>query len=424
MPVADLRFVVDGEPQPADAIRMPRFDIAVRHSGFWGVVPVTAAGDAEAVVLEAEFRARGGSGWERVELGRIAVARTGDGVSEDARRPGLIAICMGSYNPDPELLARQIESIRDQTDSEWVCVISDDHSDPERFDQLLALTGGDERFTVSRAPSRIGFYRNFERALWLAPPAAGLIALSDQDDVWHPDKLATLRQSLGSAALVYSDQRLVDERGELLRDTMWRRRANNWTNLASLLIANTVTGAAALFRRDVAEQALPFPDSPGIEFHDHWIALTAMTNGELRYVAGPLYDYVQHEAAVLGKVGGGHPQRVQSTPLAAHRLAGRVLPGPCPGQGQSPDATRAVRTSDRAGQAAGTRALPGHRPLAARSDLAARAPTPGAGRPHRDAGHGVGAGPRGGVVLAGPSARAVPRQAATAGHAVSGPAAL
>ena len=38
-----------------------------------------------------------------------------------------------------------------------------------------------------------------------------------------------------------------------------------------MLVANTITGAATLFRREVAELALPFPDTPGLPFHDHWL---------------------------------------------------------------------------------------------------------------------------------------------------------
>jgi hypothetical protein len=90
----------------------------------------------------------------------------------------------------------------------------------------------------------------------------------------------------------------------VLRETLWHGRSNNWTSMASLLVANTVTGASALFRREVAELALPFPDTPGIDFHDHWIALVALAAGKLTYVDRPLYDYVQHEAAILGKVSG------------------------------------------------------------------------------------------------------------------------
>jgi glycosyltransferase involved in cell wall biosynthesis len=236
-----------------------------------------------------------------VTLGRIEVSAAADKpAGVDGR--GLIAICMGTFDPDPDLFEAQIESIRAQTDRQWVCVISDDHSRSERFEQLRSIVGADDRFVISRCERRIGFYRNFERALLMAPETAELFALCDQDDVWHADKLAVLRASLGSATLVYSDQRLVDSHGRVLRDTLWRGRRNNRTNIASMLMANTVTGAASLFRREVMELALPFPDSPGLEFHDHWIALVALAAGELAYVDRPLYDYVQHGGAILGKV--------------------------------------------------------------------------------------------------------------------------
>jgi glycosyltransferase involved in cell wall biosynthesis len=210
--------------------------------------------------------------------------------------PGLIAVCMATYEPDPELLRAQLDSLRAQTDTNWVCVISDDAS------SAPIDVGGDDRFVVSRSDRRRGFYGNFERALQLAPAEAGLVALCDQDDRWHPDKLATLRAALGGAAMAYSDQRLVDARGRVLRETMWEGRRNNHTDITSLLVANSITGAATLFRRDVADLALPFPASPGLQFHDHWLGLVALAAGDIAYVDRPLYDYVQHEKAVFGDV--------------------------------------------------------------------------------------------------------------------------
>jgi hypothetical protein len=87
-----------------------------------------------------------------------------------------------------------------------------------------------------------------------------------------------------------------------LRDTLWKGRRNNHTDLASLLVANSITGAATLFRREVAERALPFPDPPGWQFHDHWVGLVALAAGDVAYVDRPLYDYVQHPKAILGHV--------------------------------------------------------------------------------------------------------------------------
>ena len=165
---------------------------------------------------------------------------------------------------------------------------------------MQRILDGDPRFVVSRSPRRLGYYHNFERALSMTPPSAAYATLADQDDRWHPEKLETLLGALGDANLVYSDARIVDRDGQLLSDTYWSRRRNNYTNLASLLIANTVTGAASLFRRELLELALPFPPRHGSPYHDHWLAVVALASGRIAYVDRPLYDYVQHRGAALG----------------------------------------------------------------------------------------------------------------------------
>jgi len=207
---------------------------------------------------------------------------------------------MATFNPEAGLFRTQVESIRNQAGVDWHCFVSDDRSDPEKLDLIEAVLGEDERFTLSASPARLGFYRNFERALGMVPDRFDLIALCDQDDRWYEGKLASLLAGLGDAQLVYSDQRLVTGDGALISDSYWSSRRNNYSNFASLLFANTVTGAASLFRRRVLERALPFPEVPGEQYHDHWLALVAMAIGDLAYVDRPLYDYVQHGGAVLG----------------------------------------------------------------------------------------------------------------------------
>lgn len=153
---------------------------------------------------------------------------------------------------------------------------------------------------VSAHKERLGFYGNFERALSSIPPGPAFVALADQDDVWHEDKLATLLASIEDAQLAYADMRVVDEGGRVLQSGFWGARKNNNKNLSSLLLANTVTGAASLFRRSLLDLVLPFPQAPGGPFHDHWIAVAALATGRIAYVERPLHDYVQHGDAALG----------------------------------------------------------------------------------------------------------------------------
>jgi glycosyltransferase involved in cell wall biosynthesis len=362
--VSKIEVIVGGERLAPDAFAMPRADLARRRaeadprghrylSGFWATVPVSPRSDPGTVVIE--LAATLADGRELIApLGEIAVrfpepppattARPADGAAE------LIAVCLASFEPDPKLLGIQLDSLRAQEEEGWVCVISDDCSSEAGFRAILDAVGDDPRFTVSRSETRLGFYRNFERALSLAPPEATLIALSDQDDRWHPAKLSTLRRSLGAAGMAYSDMRLTDADGGLLRETLWRGRRNNHENLASMLVANTVTGAACLFRREVIELALPFPDSPGFQFHDHWLGLVALAAGELAFVPEPLYDYVQHHGAVFGDVTHGSRRadlrrRLHAWPRVAKRWRAAYFYGYLSGEIQAE--ALLVRCADR-----------------------------------------------------------------------------
>lgn len=329
--VTGLEILVDGAPHPVTDFGLPRLDVFRRlhpnlgggeppvpptdrdsledpevrcyRSGFWATVPVPPRelGSETALAVRAELA---GGGEEVAEIARIAAGPPPLGSIDRgaATDPGKarIAIVMATYNPDMALFRAQVRSLREQTDTNWVCVVSDDRSRADRFREIAAELEGDERFLLARGERRLGFYRSFERALAMVPDDAAMVALCDQDDRWHPDKLATLRAGIGSAMLIYSDQRLVDSDGEVLAETYWTNRRNNHTNLLSLLIANTITGAASLLRREVVERALPFPDLPSQQYHDHWLGLVAMTMGEVAYVDRPLYDYVQHRGAALG----------------------------------------------------------------------------------------------------------------------------
>ncbi len=325
-----LSFVVDGERQSVAAHGMPRLDpfrtlhpqldpyatdgIAVDPrsvadpelrsyaSGFWGIVELgpKAADSGYELSLHAELDGGGEAAAAIATIDRReAVASIEAAWPADGDGPR-VAIAMATHNPPIDLLHRQLDSIRAQTHRNWTCLISDDCSEPTRFQALLDAIRGDPRFTVSRSPRRLGFYGNFERALGLVPASARYVALADQDDAWHPEKLGALLTAVGGARLVYSDARVVDREGRLISATWFNRRRNNHSDLLSLLVANSVTGAASLFGRELLDDALPFPPAQFAHFHDHWLGLTALALGEIAFVADPLYDYVQHGDASLG----------------------------------------------------------------------------------------------------------------------------
>jgi glycosyltransferase involved in cell wall biosynthesis len=286
------------------------------RSGFWGIVPFDPVSEPTSVELGAAAALEDGS-LASASVGRIELdpgpgeGATGGGNGGSAGP--LVAICMATFEPPMDLFERQVESIRSQTHANWICLVSDDRSSPEALAEMRRVLEGDPRFVLSPSPRRLGYYHNFERALSMTPPNAAYATFADQDDLWHPDKLEILLGAIGDARLVFSDTRIVDRDGQVLSNTYWSQRRNNYTNMASLLIANTVTGAASLFPRDVLELALPFPPRHGLPYHDHWVALVALASGRIAYVDRPLYDYVQHTEAALGHA---RANPLPHTPLA------------------------------------------------------------------------------------------------------------
>jgi glycosyltransferase involved in cell wall biosynthesis len=214
----------------------------------------------------------------------------------------LVAICMATHNPPQSLFQRQVESICSQTHERFVCLVSDDCSEHEALDRIERACEADPRFVLAAHSEKVGFYRNFERCLSHVPREAAFVALADHDDDWSHDKLEVLLGALldSGALLAYSDMRVVDEHGGVVAPSYWTGRKNNHERFGSLLLANTVTGAASLFRRELLDDVLPFPPPVGHAFHDHWIACVALCLGEITYVDRPLYDYVQHGGNVIG----------------------------------------------------------------------------------------------------------------------------
>jgi glycosyltransferase involved in cell wall biosynthesis len=210
-------------------------------------------------------------------------------------------ICMAAWEPDEQRLRRQIESIKAQTLTSWHCIINDDASSDEAFARYAQVIGKDTRFSVYRNTHNLGFYGNFEVALSRVPDDADFVALADQDDYWYPDKLATCLDAFANdEQLVYSDMQVVDEDGAMISPSYWSGRRNNYRDAHVLFIANTVTGAASVFRAGLLREILPFPEPVGQVFHDHWIACVARCRGSIGYIDRPLYDYYQYGSSVIG----------------------------------------------------------------------------------------------------------------------------
>lgn len=310
-PIRELTLLVNRRAQRVSEHGLYRADVEIeqdanaefskRFCGFWTLLDIQPP--AEGAPIEILVQATLADGRRsRASIGYFRAEGTG------AQHPAIaipgspsLVIALPTFEPRLDLFARQIRSIRSQTFGDWCCVISDDASTPATFEGICAIIGDDPRFIVVRHAQRVGAYRNFERTLTMLPPVGDFIALADQDDCWDPDKLETLRWQFGPGDLLaYSDCRVVDDHEVLLSSTFYVGRRNNFDDLMSMVFANTIPSASMMFRRELLDCVLPFPDFVGFRLHDHWIASSALSHGKIAFVDRTLYGYVQHGENAIG----------------------------------------------------------------------------------------------------------------------------
>jgi len=214
----------------------------------------------------------------------------------DADRP-LVSVALAAYNGE-RFLPQQLDSILQQTYRPLEIVASDDCSADATWTILCDYARRYPRLVrCARNASNLGCTGNFAKAMSLCTGA--FVALSDQDDLWHPGKIERLVAAIGDADLVHSDARIVDENGELVHSSLRRYSALPVTRrgFGDVLACNIVTGCTAMVRRSLVRRAQPFPGSIP---HDMWLALAAADGKGIRYVKDPLLDYRQHDANAIG----------------------------------------------------------------------------------------------------------------------------
>lgn len=201
----------------------------------------------------------------------------------------LVSIAVATYNGG-KYLREQLDTLIGQTYPNIEIVVSDDGSKDGTLEVLEEYRNKYPNFFVHHNDAPHGIKRNFENAIKYCK---GLyISLSDQDDIWMPDKIEKMVAQIGSNALIYHDSLFVDSAGKSLGHSISTRlRCYDGHDCRAFLLCNTVSGHALMFHRKMIELGMPFPD---VNHHDWWMAFRAADNGGVKYVDEQLVHYRQH----------------------------------------------------------------------------------------------------------------------------------
>jgi glycosyltransferase involved in cell wall biosynthesis len=209
----------------------------------------------------------------------------------------LVSIAMTTYNGE-KYLSQQIESILNQSFNDFELIICDDNSNDKT---LTIIEDFQKKYTfikLYKNKKRLGVVKNFEQAIKLAK--CKYIALADQDDIWHNQKLEKLLNAASSyekktPLMVHSDLTMVDSSLNELHKSFFRFRGINLKNkkeLNKIISHNGVMGCTILFNQALKEKMLPFPKD--LDVHDYWIALVNEVFGTRLTIYDTLVKYRIH----------------------------------------------------------------------------------------------------------------------------------
>lgn len=213
-----------------------------------------------------------------------------------------VNIVLSTYN-GARFLAEQLESIQKQTFTDWQLLIRDDGSTDITPQIIAEFVKADPRihFINEHDRQNFGVIKNFFTLVKYEK--ADYYFFSDQDDVWLPDKMATMLDEVihhdkSQPLMIYMDLSVVDQDLNVTHPSMIHSQSHHAnTTLLAELTENTVTGGVAMINHALAEK---WEDTDDVIMHDWYLALLATATGKLVYIDKPGELYRQHDNNVLG----------------------------------------------------------------------------------------------------------------------------
>ena len=216
-----------------------------------------------------------------------------------------LQILMSTYNGEKHI-REQLESLLEQTvwkKKEWQIeiVIRDDGSVDDTCKILMEYEQACEYIHVYKEKN-VGVIASFFDLIRKVEKDVDYIALSDQDDVWMPDKLECAVNSLNKEnaemPLLYCGKpMLTDEMLNPIPSIMYGENVR--PSFGNALIENICTGCTAVFNYKLAE-LVQFGNPEFTVMHDWWLYLLASCFGKVIIDVQPHIFYRQHGENTVG----------------------------------------------------------------------------------------------------------------------------
>lgn len=210
-----------------------------------------------------------------------------------------VDILLATYNGE-KYLEQQINSILNQTYSDFNLIISDDNSLDNTIAILKEFEKKDERIKVFYQKVNLGYIKNFE--FLIKKSTNNYVMLSDQDDVWEINKIKfQLKYLLSSKAdLIYSDVQLVNHNLELIDESYYKSlkisplNGKMWKNM---LFRNPIIGNTVMLKKELLDEVKEIPKEIP---HDWYLGIIASMKNGVKFQTVPLTKYRIHSSNTSG----------------------------------------------------------------------------------------------------------------------------
>lgn len=200
-----------------------------------------------------------------------------------------------------QFIAEQLDSLIAQTYPFIEVTIFDDCSTDNTVNIIKEYCVEHSIFQLHENIKNVGFLKNFENAI--SNTEGEYIALCDQDDIWHPDKLKLSMQEMkagekhhpNTAVLVHTNLSMIDHLGNTRENSFFSKKGINLPakkSMSAVLGHCGVMGNTILMNRLLIDRALPFPN--GLKYHDYWLALVNELFGARVTLSKALVQYRIH----------------------------------------------------------------------------------------------------------------------------------
>ncbi|WP_096788016.1 glycosyltransferase [Rhodobacter sp. CZR27] len=218
--------------------------------------------------------------------------------------PPRIAILLATYNGAANL-DEQLESYAAQHLRPAMLIVSDDGSADATRERVAAFAARHPWLEVRLIDGPCqGSAKNFLHLLGQVPPEADMIALSDQDDVWLPDKLARGARALAAEpadlpVLYGGSSWICDADLGNRRPYPLPQRAPGFRHA---LVQNIAGGNTMMLNRGGIDLLAEASREPGrLVVHDWWIyQIVSGAGGRVIFDPVPLLLYRQHGGNLIG----------------------------------------------------------------------------------------------------------------------------